>query len=98
MQSSFQSGQIGGTGRKFGDPKEFILSQIRQNAANNKHMPVMFHDDTVWIDVLDKDMKYLLLVSDTARENGYELVTHIECYHRKHVWHGQLSYASISNA
>ncbi len=31
-------------------------------------------------------MKYLLLVSDTARENGYKLVTHIDCYHRKHVW------------
>ena len=42
----------------------------------------MFHDDTEWIDVDDKELDMLKLVADIARENGYELSTHLECYER----------------
>lgn len=69
-------------GRKFGDPVEHIVSQIQENAASGKHMAIMFHDDTEWIDVDDKELDMLKLVADVARENGYELSTHLECYER----------------
>ena len=69
-------------GRKFGDPAEHIVSQIKKNAPLGKHMAIMFHDDTEWIDVNDKDLDLMKLIADVARENGYELSTHIECYDR----------------
>jgi len=69
-------------GRKFGDPAEHIVSQIKKNAPLGKHMAIMFHDDTEWIDVNDKDLDLMKLIADVARENGYELATHIACYNR----------------
>ena len=69
-------------GRKFGDPAEHIVSQIKKNGAVGKHMAIMFHDDTEWIDVNDKELDLMKLIADVARDNGYELSTHIECYDR----------------
>ena len=73
-------------GRKYGDPKEFITKQIQENAKQNNHMAIMFHDDTGWIDVNDKELDHLKLVTDVARKNGYELATHIACYQNKDLW------------
>ncbi|MCZ6674625.1 MAG: twin-arginine translocation signal domain-containing protein [Verrucomicrobia bacterium] len=69
-------------GRNFGDPVEYIVSEIRKNAPLGKHMAIMFHDDTEWIDVDDKELDLFKLVADVARENGYELSTHVGCYDR----------------
>jgi hypothetical protein len=67
-------------GKKYGDPKEFITKHIQENAKKNNHMAIMFHDDTGWIDVNDKEMDYLKLVVDVARKSDYDVVTHISCY------------------
>ena len=72
--------------KKYGDPKEFIMSQIEQNAKQNNHMAIMFHDGIEWIDVDDKEFAYLKMVAEYARKKGYELATHIECYDRKGLW------------
>jgi peptidoglycan/xylan/chitin deacetylase (PgdA/CDA1 family) len=73
-------------GRKYGNPKEFITKQIQDNAKLNNHMAIMFHDDTGWIDVNDKELDHLKLVVDVARKSGYELATHIACYQNKSLW------------
>ena len=73
-------------GRKYGDPKEFITKQIQENATQNNHMAIMFHDDTGWIDVNDKELDHLKLVSEVARKSGYELATHFACYQNKALW------------
>jgi peptidoglycan/xylan/chitin deacetylase (PgdA/CDA1 family) len=73
-------------GKKYGDPKEFIIKHIQGNAKKNNHMAIMFHDDTTWIDVNDKEMDYLKLVVDVARKNGYGIVTHLSCYQNEKLW------------
>ncbi len=73
-------------GRKYGDPKEFITKHIQENAKKNNHMAIMFHDDTGWIDVNDKEMDNLKLVVDVARKNNYEVVTHLSCYQNEKLW------------
>jgi len=73
-------------GRKYGEPKEFITKHIEKNAKNNNHMAIMFHDDTGWIDVNDKEMDNLKLVVDVARKNGYNVVSHFDCYQNKKLW------------
>ena len=52
----------------------------------NNHMAIMFHDDTGWIDVNDKEMDHLKLVVDVARKNDYDIVTHLSCYQNKGLW------------
>ena len=49
-------------------------------------MPIMLHDDTEWIDVDDKELKWVSLIADAGRKAGFELVTHKECYRRKSLW------------
>jgi peptidoglycan/xylan/chitin deacetylase (PgdA/CDA1 family) len=73
-------------GRRFGDPKEFITKQIIDNAKQNNHMALMFHDDTGWIDVNDKELDHLKLVVEVARNSGYILATHISCYQNNDLW------------
>jgi peptidoglycan/xylan/chitin deacetylase (PgdA/CDA1 family) len=72
--------------KKYGDPKEFIMSQIEDNANQNNHMAIMFHDGTEWIDVDDKELNYLKMVAEYARKQGYDLVTHLDCYNHKALW------------
>lgn len=73
-------------GRNFGDPEAYILSQIKDRGEKNEHLPIMFHDDTVWIDVNDKTLKWVRLIADAGRKAGFELVTHKECYERRPLW------------
>jgi peptidoglycan/xylan/chitin deacetylase (PgdA/CDA1 family) len=73
-------------GRKYGNPKEYITRHIQENAMQNNHMAIMFHDDTGWIDVNDKDLDHLKLVVDVARKNDYEVVTHFSCYQNEKLW------------
>ena len=72
--------------KKYGDPKEFIISQIEEKAKQNRHMAIMFHDSTGWIDVNDREFDYLKLIADEVRKHGYELATHVACYHNKSLW------------
>jgi len=73
-------------GRKYGEPKEYITKHIQGQAEKNNHMAIMFHDDTGWIDVNDKEMDYLKLVVDVARKSDYEVVTHLSCYQNENLW------------
>jgi peptidoglycan/xylan/chitin deacetylase (PgdA/CDA1 family) len=72
--------------KKYGDPKIFIQSQIVENAKLNNHMAIMLHDHIQWIDMEDKELNYLITIAEYAREQGYELATHIECYNHKNLW------------
>ncbi len=72
--------------KKYGDPIEFIKSQIDEKAKQNSHMAIMFHDSTQWIDVDDKELNYLRTIAEYTRKQGYELLTHVECYDRKGLW------------
>jgi hypothetical protein len=73
-------------GMRFGEPREYILSQIKHRAERREHLPIMFHDDTVWIDVDDKELDIVRLLADAGGRAGFELVTHIEAYHRMSLW------------
>ena len=72
--------------KKYGDPKKFIQSQIAENANQNNHMAIMLHDHIQWIDMEDKGLNYLITIANYAREQGYELVTHVDCYNHKGLW------------
>jgi peptidoglycan/xylan/chitin deacetylase (PgdA/CDA1 family) len=72
--------------KKYGDPRKFIQSQIADNANQNNHMAIMLHDHIQWIDMEDKGLNYLITIANYAREQGYELVTHVECYNHKGLW------------
>lgn len=72
--------------KKYGNPKEFIKSQIAEKAKQNSHMAIMFHDHIQWIDMNDKELDYLITIAHDARKHGYELATHIECYNHKGLW------------
>jgi len=72
---------------KYGEPMEFIKSQIEEKARLNKHMAIMFHDSAQWSDTNDKEFINLRTIANFAKTNGYELITHVECYNRKELWH-----------
>lgn len=72
--------------KKYGDPIKFIQSQILENSKRNNHMAIMLHDHIQWIDMKDKELNYLTTIARYAREQGYELVTHIDCYNHKSLW------------
>jgi len=72
--------------KKYGDPKEFIKSQIAEKAKQNSHLAIMFHDHIQWIDMNDKKLECLITIAHIARKQGYELTTHIECYNHKDLW------------
>lgn len=71
---------------KYGDPKEFIKSQIAEKAKQNNHMAIMLHDHIQWIDKDDKELNYLSTIAQYAREQDFELVTHVECYDIGLLW------------
>jgi len=72
--------------RKYGDPRDYILSQIKERGPRGEPVPVMFHDDTVWIDVNDRNLDIVRFIADAGRQAGFEFVTHRECLQRKALW------------
>ncbi len=72
--------------KESGDPTEFIMEQIKERSVRNDHMPLMLHDWVAWQHAKDKELSHVVKLTDYAREMGYELVTHIECYDRKKMW------------
>ena len=73
--------------RESGDPIEFMLNEIRLRAERQEHMPVMFHDWVAWQKAPDQELTHVRKIAETGRIGGYELTTHVECYHNKQLWH-----------
>jgi peptidoglycan/xylan/chitin deacetylase (PgdA/CDA1 family) len=67
--------------REYGDPMEFVLGKIRERAGRGEHMPLMLHNWVAWLHSPDQELTHVVKIADFARECGYELVTHIACYH-----------------
>jgi len=72
--------------REFGDPVDYILSQIKKRSELNQHMPLMFHDWVAWQHAPDKELTHLKTFIDYARKQGYLLLTHSECLKRQYLW------------
>jgi peptidoglycan/xylan/chitin deacetylase (PgdA/CDA1 family) len=69
-----------------GDPMEYILGQITDRANKGDHMPLMLHDWVAWLKAGNQQLSHVIEIVDHARSLGYELVTHLDCYHRKSLW------------
>jgi len=69
-----------------GDPLEYIFGEIAGRAAQDEHMPLMFHDWVAWQHAPDRKLTHVKRIVDHGRSLGYELVTHIECYQNDGLW------------
>jgi peptidoglycan/xylan/chitin deacetylase (PgdA/CDA1 family) len=72
--------------REKGDPLEYILKEVRMRSERQEHMPVMFHDWVAWHRSPDQELTHVRKIAETGRNEGYELATHMECYHNKKLW------------
>ena len=43
-------------------------------------------DDTVWIDVNDKDFDFVRLIVDAGRRAGFEPITHVQALEMRDLW------------
>jgi len=55
-------------------------------SKNDEHFPLMFHDWVCWQHAPDRELTHLKKFVDLARKEGYELVSHSECYEREYLW------------
>lgn len=72
--------------KEFGDPMQYILAQIDQRAARDRHFPLMLHDWVARNHAPDKRLDFLTQIIDHARNQGYILKTHVECYEETTLW------------
>ena len=79
-----------------GDPVEYMLNEIRARADRQEHMPVMFHDWVAWQKAPDQELSHVRKIAETGRERGYELSTHLACYHDRELWQDPLDDQSAS--
>lgn len=71
---------------EFGDPVEYVLKEIRTRSDQDDHMPVMFHDWVAWQKAPDKELTHVRRIAETGRNEGYKMVTHLDCYNNKPLW------------
>ncbi|MDD2381358.1 MAG: polysaccharide deacetylase family protein [Mariniphaga sp.] len=74
--------------REFGDPLVYIFREMDQRAGLNHHMPLMLHDWVSWQHAPDKELAFVRKIVEYARNKGYQLITHIDCYRNKAWWQG----------
>jgi peptidoglycan/xylan/chitin deacetylase (PgdA/CDA1 family) len=67
-------------GRNFGDPIEYILTQLEERAEKNQHFPLMLHDWVAWLHADDQELTHVVKFIEKARELGYKAVTHKYCH------------------
>jgi len=72
--------------KESGDPVEFVLSRIAERAGRGEHMPLMLHDWVGWNHAADKELTHVKRFAECARELGYELATHAQCYEDASLW------------
>ncbi|MBN1582661.1 MAG: polysaccharide deacetylase family protein [Anaerolineae bacterium] len=72
--------------REHGDPLEYVLALIDERAQKGEHLPVMLHDWVVWNHAPDQELSHVVRITDAARRQGYELVTHAACYEQRALW------------
>lgn len=66
--------------KRSGNSLDYILAQIKERSEQGHHMPLMLHDWVSWNYAPDKELTHVKNIADYARSQGYELVTHRECY------------------
>ena len=71
---------------EYGDPVEYVLKEIRTRSDQDDHMPVMFHDWVAWQKAPDKELTHVRRIAETGRNEGYKMVTHLDCYNNKPLW------------
>ena len=72
--------------RECGEPLEYVFGLINEHAAKGAHMPLMLHDFVAWNHAPDQALTHVKKIIDHARRLGYELRTHLSCYHTPSVW------------
>jgi len=72
--------------RQFGDPMDYILSRIDERAERDEHMPVTLHDWVAWLFAPDRELTHVVRIAERARERGYDMTTHLACYHDTSLW------------
>ena len=75
--------------KEFGNPLDYILSQIKERGDRGEHIPLMLHDWVAWNHAPDKGLTHVKKIAEYARKHGYELITHVECYQAKCLWQQQ---------
>lgn len=70
----------------FGDPMEYILSQINERGRWGVHMPLMLHDWVAWNYAPDRELTHVRIIAEHARSLGYEMLTHRACYDENDLW------------
>lgn len=75
--------------REKGDPVAFILGEMTDRAAKGEHMPLMLHDWVAWLHAEDQALTHVVKIVDHARDLGYDLATHLACYHNRSLWADQ---------
>jgi len=65
-----------------------IFDTICANAEAGRHMPLTLHDWAAWNVAGDRNLDFLVEIVGRARECGYELATHKDCYRDRTTWTG----------
>lgn len=73
-------------GKEYESAMAYILSQITEHSRNGKAMPLMLHDWAAWTYAPDQELTHVKRMAAHAREQGYELATHIACYQSPALW------------
>lgn len=72
--------------KKYGDPLEYVRSQIARRANQGASMPLVMHDWAAWNNAPDKELTHVKKIADYARRQGYTLATHLTCYQTRALW------------
>jgi len=66
--------------KTYGDPLEFVFSQIARHSNHGNPMPLVMHDWVAWSHAPDRELTHVKKIADYARRQGYTLATHLACY------------------
>ena len=66
-----------------------IVEQIRERGRAGIHTPLLMHDWAAWKMAPGRNLDHVVTFAAAAVEAGFELVTHMQCYERPHLWAGE---------
>ncbi len=73
---------------KEADKVQFVMDRVDERASKGMNLPLMLHDWVAWTCAPDRQLSHVVRMVDYARRKGFELRTHIDCYHDKCLWQG----------
>lgn len=73
-------------GKPVEDPVAFICGLTKEAAAAGRNFAPILHDWVAWMHGPDKELGHVVRLAETARECGYELRNHRQCYEDKALW------------